>query len=249
MDCFNVMSLWTNHHWEALGSSDRKVPVSPSPSKEVIFWNIDFHKKSRSIKYFLDVKNFDHDFRKFSSKISTSKIWNFWNLRPENFEIWNLKILKSEIWKFRSNFFWRRIFPIGQKINVWLATEIGSCLESFPVRATEGEVFLKYRIFCQTSHILYMKTRFNKGPVLNTCIEIPWQNSGIRWWHRFLCRTAISCGCFGHRKKTENKKLNCHDKRCFNVQSKLHQFKLLCNLRYKIRDMGGNVNYIWIFIT
>jgi len=58
-----------------------------------------------------------------------SEIWKFWNLKSENFD---------------PTFFWGRIFPIGQKINNRLVMEIRSFLESFPVRATEGEVFLKY---------------------------------------------------------------------------------------------------------
>jgi len=40
-------------------------------------------------------------------------------------------------------FFWRRIFQFGQKINDRLAMEIRSLLETFPVRATWREVFLK----------------------------------------------------------------------------------------------------------
>ena len=56
--------------------------------------------------------------------------------------------LKSEKMTFDQTFpdptfFWRRIFQIGQKINDRLAMEIRSILESFPVRATEGEV-LRY---------------------------------------------------------------------------------------------------------
>ena len=90
--------------------------------------------------------------------INTFGNFEIWKIRDfsksENFEIWNLKILKSEIWKIRRKFskffdptfFWRRIFPIGQKINDRLAMELRSFLEPFPVRATEGEVFLKYRI-------------------------------------------------------------------------------------------------------
>ena len=36
--------------------------------KRLFFENLDFHQKFPVEKYFLDVKNFDHDFRKFSSK-------------------------------------------------------------------------------------------------------------------------------------------------------------------------------------
>ena len=79
------------------------------------------------------------------SKSEIFEIWNFRNLKfskseiskSENFEIWNLKISKF----FDPTFFWRRIFPIGQKINDRLVMEIRSFLEPFPVRATEGDVF------------------------------------------------------------------------------------------------------------
>ena len=54
-----------------------------------------------------------------------------WNLKYENFD----------------PIFLKTDFPIGHKINDRLAMEILSFLESFPVRATEGEVFLKYRVF------------------------------------------------------------------------------------------------------
>ena len=47
---------------------------------------------------------------------------------------------------FDPTFVWRRIFPIGQNINDRLAMRMRSFLEPFPVRATEGEVFLKFRI-------------------------------------------------------------------------------------------------------
>ena len=89
------------------------------------------------------------DFEIWNLKILKSGIWKFWNLKSANFEIWNFEIWnlkistkKSKI--FDPTFFWRRIFPIGQKINDRLAMELRSFLEPFPVRATEGEVFLKY---------------------------------------------------------------------------------------------------------
>ena len=48
--------------------------------KRLFFENFDFHKKNPVEKYFLDVKIFDHDFRKFSStfsEISKKTIENF----------------------------------------------------------------------------------------------------------------------------------------------------------------------------
>ena len=121
-------------------------------SRSFIFWPIGKirlqkkvgSKKVRSKVIFSDFKIPDFRFQKYycwnvtffnfpffeKSYISTviflkSEIWNFWNLKSENFD---------------PTFFWRRIFQIGQKINDRLAMEIRSFLESFPVRATEGEV-------------------------------------------------------------------------------------------------------------
>ena len=70
--------------------------VAPWPAGHLIFWPI--------WKIRLQKKSSVENSRFF-------EIWNFWNLKSENFETWNLKFLKSEIWKFRPNsFFWRRFF-------------------------------------------------------------------------------------------------------------------------------------------
>ena len=81
----------------------------------------------------------------FFKNCEKRKNWKKLHFNSNIFEIWNLEILKSEKMTFDPTFFdptffWRRIFPIGQKINDLLAMEIRSFLESFPARATEGEV-------------------------------------------------------------------------------------------------------------
>ena len=94
-----------------------------------------------------------------------------------------------------------------------------------------------------------MKRVFNKGSVLNRCIDYPCPKLGIWEWGRFSCRIAISRVYFGHRKRPENKKLIILDKRCFNVQSNLPEFKLLYNLHYKNPDRIYVSTHVSYFIT
>ena len=72
-------------------------------------------------------------------RFSKFSIFDFWNLKSKNFD---------------PTFFWRRIFQIGQKINDRLALEIRSFLESFPVRATAGDVFLNVKTCLNLSKLV-----------------------------------------------------------------------------------------------